>query len=92
VLVRKLLGIETAGSLNTLFLDKTGTITRGRFEPQLFLGADGSRYDKFGVRRTIDDVWLLLSVWFRLENESMLEFPFAGDAGSVARSARADVA
>jgi calcium-translocating P-type ATPase len=44
VLVRKLLGIETAGSLNLLFLDKTGTITRGRFDAQLFLGADGSKY------------------------------------------------
>jgi Ca2+-transporting ATPase len=44
VLVRKLLGIETAGSLNLLFLDKTGTITRGRFDPQLFLAADGSKY------------------------------------------------
>jgi magnesium-transporting ATPase (P-type) len=30
VLVRKLLGIETAGSLNILFSDKTGTITKGQ--------------------------------------------------------------
>ena len=29
VLVRKLVGIETAGSLNLLFTDKTGTITKG---------------------------------------------------------------
>lgn len=32
VLVRKLIGIETAGSLNILFSDKTGTITKGRLE------------------------------------------------------------
>jgi calcium-translocating P-type ATPase len=44
VLVRKLLGIETAGSLNTLFLDKTGTLTRGRFDPQMFLDARGKQY------------------------------------------------
>jgi magnesium-transporting ATPase (P-type) len=30
VLVRKLLGIETAGSLNMLFTDKTGTLTQGK--------------------------------------------------------------
>ena len=32
VLVRKAQGIETAGSLNILFSDKTGTITKGRLE------------------------------------------------------------
>ncbi len=31
VLVKKLVGIETAGSLNILFCDKTGTLTRGDF-------------------------------------------------------------
>lgn len=32
VLVRKSIGIETAGSLNILFSDKTGTITKGKLE------------------------------------------------------------
>lgn len=32
VLVRQLLGVETAGSLNVLFCDKTGTITKGQLE------------------------------------------------------------
>ena len=32
VLVRKLMGIETAGSLNILFTDKTGTLTKGELE------------------------------------------------------------
>lgn len=32
VLVRKLSGIETAGSLNIVFSDKTGTITKGQLE------------------------------------------------------------
>ena len=32
VLVRKLVGIETAGSLNILFTDKTGTLTKGKLE------------------------------------------------------------
>ncbi len=32
VLVRKLVGIETSGSMNILFTDKTGTITKGKLE------------------------------------------------------------
>lgn len=32
VLVRKLVGIETSGSLNILFTDKTGTLTKGKLE------------------------------------------------------------
>lgn len=43
VLVRKAVGIETAGSLNILFSDKTGTITKGRLEVvDFFLGDGGS--------------------------------------------------
>ena len=32
VLVRKMVGIETAGNLNILFTDKTGTLTKGKLE------------------------------------------------------------
>lgn len=42
VLVRKAEGIETAGSLNILFSDKTGTITKGSLEVVEFFTADGS--------------------------------------------------
>ncbi len=41
VLVRKAIGIETAGSLNILFSDKTGTITKGLLEVVEFFTADG---------------------------------------------------
>ena len=41
VLVRKAEGIETAGSLNILFSDKTGTITKGMLEVVDFFTADG---------------------------------------------------
>lgn len=46
VLVRKLLGIETAGSLNILFTDKTGTLTQGRLSVSAFLTGAGERYEK----------------------------------------------
>ncbi|MCI8513128.1 MAG: calcium-translocating P-type ATPase, PMCA-type [Lachnospiraceae bacterium] len=42
VLVRKAEGIETAGSLNILFSDKTGTITKGMLEVVEFFTADGT--------------------------------------------------
>lgn len=41
VLVRKPIGIETAGSLNILFSDKTGTITKGKLEVVEFIQGDG---------------------------------------------------
>ncbi len=49
VLVRKLLGIETAGSLNLLFTDKTGTITKGELEARLFIDGNHQQYDSYGA-------------------------------------------
>jgi P-type Ca2+ transporter type 2C len=45
VLVRKLLGIETAGSLNLLFTDKTGTLTQGKLSVSAFLTGTGERFE-----------------------------------------------
>ena len=44
VLVRKLTGIETAGSLNILFTDKTGTLTKGKLE---VIGLINANYKEF---------------------------------------------
>ena len=41
ILVKKLVGIETAGSMNILFTDKTGTITVGKPECDRFITASG---------------------------------------------------
>ncbi|MCL2203923.1 MAG: cation-translocating P-type ATPase [Defluviitaleaceae bacterium] len=42
VLVRKLVGIETSGSLNILFTDKTGTLTRGQLRVSAFVTGAGA--------------------------------------------------
>lgn len=61
VLVRKAEGIETAGSLNILFSDKTGTITKGKLEVVEFFTADGktvpvSEYKKYDEVKSIVDL------------------------------------
>lgn len=47
VLVRKIVGIETAGSLNILFSDKTGTITKGQLEAVVFVDGQGKEYNSY---------------------------------------------
>lgn len=47
VLVRKISGIETAGSLNILFSDKTGTITKGQLEAVTFVDGQGNDFKTF---------------------------------------------
>lgn len=44
VLVRKLVGIETAGSLNILFTDKTGTLTKGKLEVIGIMDGESDEY------------------------------------------------
>lgn len=43
VLVRKSAGIESAGSMNILFTDKTGTLTRGQMSIEAFILPDGTK-------------------------------------------------
>ncbi|MFP4076861.1 MAG: calcium-translocating P-type ATPase, PMCA-type [Halochromatium sp.] len=49
VLVRKLLGIEAAGSLNVLFTDKTGTLTRGQLQVSTVVLGDGQQWQDFST-------------------------------------------
>ncbi len=50
VLVRRMVGIETSGSISTLFSDKTGTITKGKLEVVGLVLGSGK------VIRSIDDL------------------------------------
>ncbi|MCL2388273.1 MAG: calcium-translocating P-type ATPase, PMCA-type [Defluviitaleaceae bacterium] len=52
VLVRKLVGIETSGSLNILFTDKTGTLTKGMLEVVNFITATGKLHDAEQFKKT----------------------------------------
>jgi Ca2+-transporting ATPase len=71
VLVRKLLGIETSGSLNILFSDKTGTITKGKLEARIFITGDGKDYDKFG--KIPDPLRKILGFAIRENTDSLIE-------------------
>ncbi|MDR0652201.1 MAG: calcium-translocating P-type ATPase, PMCA-type [Synergistaceae bacterium] len=60
VLVRKIAGIETAGSLNILFSDKTGTITKGQLEAVTFVSGDGKEYRSY--EQVVGELGKLLSL------------------------------
>ncbi|MDR3170188.1 MAG: calcium-translocating P-type ATPase, PMCA-type [Treponema sp.] len=62
VLVRKIAGIETAGSLNFLFSDKTGTITKGRLEVVTFIDGSGTAYKTYGEVKGGLKTYLSLSI------------------------------
>lgn len=62
VLVRKLVGIETSGSLNILFTDKTGTLTRGKLEVVRFLTGEGDEYKKAADLRRKKPLWELVEL------------------------------
>lgn len=49
VLVRKLTGIEASGSLNILFSDKTGTITKGKLEVVKFISGGLKEFNEFNT-------------------------------------------
>ncbi len=69
VLVRKAEGIETAGSLNILFSDKTGTITKGSLEVVEFLTGDGKTVNVAGCGKVKD----LLNLAIGKNTQSMFD-------------------
>lgn len=62
VLVRKLVGIETAGSLNILFTDKTGTLTMGKMQVSKFITGSGKVYDNMYNLKEEKDLWKIIYI------------------------------
>ena len=71
VLVRKMVGIETAGSLNILFTDKTGTLTKGKMEVSSII--DGNLNEYNDLYYTPDKLKALISDSLLYNNESEIE-------------------
>jgi len=60
VLVRKLVGIESSGSLNILFSDKTGTITKGKLDVIGVMNSEGNIYKSFkDINSNMRELFLL---------------------------------
>lgn len=62
VLVRKLVGIETSGSLNILFTDKTGTLTKGKLQVKTFVSGQNQVYTSARSLRKQKELWELVEM------------------------------
>ena len=71
VLVRKLVGIETAGSLNILFTDKTGTLTTGTLKVTEFISGDLRKFTNFNDIKKYPFYNLIYKAFF-YNNASMI--------------------
>ena len=69
VLVRKMVGIETAGSLNILFTDKTGTITNGKMEVISILDGSLNEYTNINELLTSYRQILIDSIIYNNDSE-----------------------
>lgn len=72
VLVKKLVGIETAGSMNVLFTDKTGTLTEGKMKLTGILTPDGKDRRVGEVRRDCPAILSSLALSARFNREGAL--------------------
>jgi len=70
VLVRKLIGIETAGNINVLFTDKTGTLTKGLLEVVGLGSGDGEIVDYSLMNNNIKN---LFNMSMSVNNESIYD-------------------
>ena len=70
VLVRKLIGIETAGNINVLFTDKTGTLTKGKLEVVGFLDGNGNSLEYNFMNNKLKE---LFNMSMSINNESVYD-------------------
>lgn len=82
VLVRRLVGIETAGSLNVLLTDKTGTLTKGKLEVTLFISGNLKSYQTIeSIKR--EKFYTKVYESFYYNNESMFDANFEAVSGNT---------
>ena len=85
VLVKKLVGIETAGSLNILFTDKTGTLTEGKLSVDGFL-IDGGYVKNINSLKKYERIFciLRLNAQYNTDTQSKDGSVFGGNSTDVA--------
>ena len=89
VLVKKLVGIETAGSMNILFTDKTGTLTEGKMKLARIVTPDGEERRIGEVRKDYPAVARALALSARFNREGALSFG-GGAIGNATERAAAE--
>ncbi len=73
VLVRKLVGIETSGSINVLLCDKTGTLTMGKLNVKYIMTKDGKCFENKNELTFYKNYYEILAKSLYLNNESIFD-------------------
>ncbi|MDD2469808.1 MAG: calcium-translocating P-type ATPase, PMCA-type, partial [Bacilli bacterium] len=86
VLVRKLLGIETSGSLNILFTDKTGTLTNGKLQVKFFINGVGKEYHKINDVSKEKSLFEILKISLICNNAASIDNKYAIGSNATDRA------
>ena len=73
VLVRRMVGIETAGRIDVLFSDKTGTITKGQMEVSGVILANGDVLRDFNEIKKYNKIAKYILGNMKINNESKID-------------------
>ena len=87
VLVRKPVGIESAGSMNILFTDKTGTLTEGKMKLTGVLLPDGNESTLAQLSRSHSRTWELTSWMLHLGTDATIGTDADGKAVALGGNA-----
>lgn len=72
VLVRKLVGIETAGSISVLFTDKTGTLTTGKLRLNSIITGDNTEFDSSYLLKENSRFWKMFYISSTYNNNAQV--------------------
>ena len=72
ILVRKMVGIETAGSLNVLLTDKTGTLTNGKLSVSAFIDYNENIYSNDIEIAKYNNLYTLVGNCIILNNDAII--------------------